>query len=106
MKKLTTEELCRRLAAGEIVPCSAEQWKELAGEFPVKTTIATGLAGDLLLVRRPVPGPQENSGLGAGRATGPRLARGAAFCQGGRGQGLDCRAHGGLRTHVGRLRRL
>ncbi len=73
MKKLTTEELCRRLAAGEIVPCSAEQWKELAGEFPVKTAIATGLAGDLLLVRRPVPGPRKTLAWALVEQPGPGL---------------------------------
>ncbi|MBU2502275.1 hypothetical protein KJ682_13165 [bacterium] len=55
-KKLDLTDLIEALAAGRIVPLPVERWRNLAGAFTVVETIPTGLAGDILLVRRPVPG--------------------------------------------------
>jgi len=44
------------LAEGRIVPLGEGEWAALAAVFPVVDAIETGVAGPLLLVRRPVPG--------------------------------------------------
>jgi len=49
-------KLVAALAAGRIVPLGEDQWAALAAAFPGVKTIETGIAGPLLLVRRPVPG--------------------------------------------------
>ncbi|MGD9546285.1 MAG: hypothetical protein AB7V45_01935 [Candidatus Krumholzibacteriia bacterium] len=55
-QKLDLTGLIEALAAGRIVPLPVERWRDLAGAFTVVEIIPTGLAGDILLVRRPVPG--------------------------------------------------
>lgn len=52
----TLSALVAALEAGRIVPLDEAQWEELAGSFPVAREIETGIAGPLLVVRRPVPG--------------------------------------------------
>ncbi len=53
---MKTEALLEKLKAGEIVPLKLSQWEDVAGGFEVRDTIETGMAGQILLVRRPVPG--------------------------------------------------
>ena len=52
----TGSTLPAALAAGRIIPLVEREWEALAAWFPVVTAIETGVAGPLLLVRRPVPG--------------------------------------------------
>ena len=47
--------LLTELAAGKIVPMSAAAWADLAARFDVVETIATGMAGDIVLLRLPPP---------------------------------------------------
>lgn len=47
------DELLERLEAGEIVPLAATDWQRLSGAFEIAEEIATGLAGSILLIRRP-----------------------------------------------------
>jgi hypothetical protein len=51
-----TETLAQALADGDIVPLPVAAWERVAADFPVVEDHETGLAGHLLLVRRPVPG--------------------------------------------------
>jgi len=50
------EDLAAALADGAIVPLASADWERLASGFAVVEDHDTGLAGHLLLVRRPVPG--------------------------------------------------
>jgi len=50
------DDLAAALADGAIVPLPVAEWERLAGSFPLVEDHDTGLAGRLLLVRRPVPG--------------------------------------------------
>lgn len=49
-------KLAAALAAGRIVPLAEAEWEALAAGFPVAQAIETGIAGPLLVVRRPQPG--------------------------------------------------
>lgn len=60
MKKVADlQDLLTRLAAGQIVPLPAADWPQLAAGFPTREVVPTGLAGDILLVRRAVPGSKK-----------------------------------------------
>lgn len=48
--------LAAALAEGRIVPLPEAEWERLASAFPLAQAIETGIAGPLLVVRRPVPG--------------------------------------------------
>jgi hypothetical protein len=48
--------LVAALAEGRIIPLGEAEWAALADGFPVARSIETGIAGTLLVVRRPVPG--------------------------------------------------
>jgi hypothetical protein len=50
---MTPETVFQRLAAGEIIEVSEEDWQQLNGELRVLETHETGLAGQLLLARGP-----------------------------------------------------
>lgn len=52
----TADRLTAALADGTIVPLPEADWERLAAHFPVAQAIETGIAGPLLVVRRPVPG--------------------------------------------------
>jgi hypothetical protein len=52
----TESTLSAALAEGRIIPLAEREWEALAALFPIVTSIETGVAGALLLVRRPVPG--------------------------------------------------
>jgi hypothetical protein len=52
-KKLTATNLLAQLDAGTIVPLGEEDWRKWAGTFTIVEEIATGLGGEILLVRRP-----------------------------------------------------
>lgn len=56
MKRLTARQLVAALADGRIVSVTEANWCELAAAFTVVADHATGLAGQLLLVRRALPG--------------------------------------------------
>ena len=49
------QSLPAALAEGRIVPLAEGEWETLAALFPVTRAIETGVAGPLLIVRRPVP---------------------------------------------------
>ena len=53
-KKVDFAEVVNRLNEGQIIPVSEGDWTELAASFPVRDTIPTFMAGDILLVRRPL----------------------------------------------------
>ena len=53
--KLKLEDVVVRLDRGEIIPVSESQWVSLAAGFTTRDIIATGMAGEILLVRRPLP---------------------------------------------------
>ena len=53
--KLELAELVVRLDAGEIVPLNEAEWIAMADSFTTRDVVATGLAGEILLVRRPLP---------------------------------------------------
>jgi hypothetical protein len=55
-KKITLADIVTRLDRGEIIPISESDWIGLAPSFPARDIIATGLAGEILLVKRPLPG--------------------------------------------------
>ena len=76
-----------------------------ADAFTPVDEISTAMGGTKLLVRWPLPGPRP-PGLGPGRGAGAGSARRAAAGRRAGGAGPDRRPPGGLRTHVGRLRRL
>ena len=48
---MTLAQLMERLNRGDIVPLSAEEWRDLSTHFPVQERHQTQLAGELLLVR-------------------------------------------------------
>lgn len=48
--------LAAAIAEGRIVPLPEAEWAALAAGFPGVKAVETGIAGPLLLVRRPVPG--------------------------------------------------
>lgn len=52
----TIATLLARLDAGAIVPLSEDDWRKWAGTFTLVDEIATGLGGQILLVRRPAAG--------------------------------------------------
>ena len=52
---LTVEGLVDKLAEGAIVPMGADEWVEVAENFPLVEDIDTFMSGRILLVRRPVP---------------------------------------------------
>jgi len=52
----TEATLPAALAEGRIIPLAEREWETMADVFPVVDAIETGVAGPLLLVRRPVPG--------------------------------------------------
>lgn len=58
MKRMHWEpdNLAAALAEGRIVPLPEAEWERLSGAFPVAQAVETGIAGPLLVVRRPVPG--------------------------------------------------
>lgn len=58
-KSADLQDLLGRLAAGQIVPVPAADWPQLAPGFPTREVVPTGLAGDILLVRRAVPGSRK-----------------------------------------------
>lgn len=58
-QKERSEDLLLKLATGKIIVLSPSQWEEVASDFPVKDAIGTGLAGDILLVRRSLPGKKK-----------------------------------------------
>lgn len=66
----TESTLLAGLAEGRIIPLAEREWEVLAALFPVVTAIETGVAGALLLVRRPVPGRR---GAGWAIVERPRL---------------------------------
>ena len=45
--------LVSELAFGRIVALALENWNELSGEFRITEEIPTGMAGSILLMRRP-----------------------------------------------------
>lgn len=51
---MKAETLLAKLKKGQIVPLKLSQWEEVAGTFQVKDTIDTGMAGQILLLRRPL----------------------------------------------------
>jgi hypothetical protein len=55
-RKIKLEDVVARLDRGEIIPVSQNQWVALAAGFTTRDVIPTGMAGEILLVRRPVPG--------------------------------------------------
>lgn len=52
----TAPTLAAALANGTIVSLAETEWERVAAHFPVAQAIETGIAGPLLVVRRPVPG--------------------------------------------------
>ena len=48
---MTTEKFRTVLSEGGTVPLSAQEWEDLAPDFPVEERHPTQLAGDLLIVR-------------------------------------------------------
>ena len=61
-RKIRLPALLKDLSAGRIVPLAAGNWIELAAAFPVVERIATGLAGDILLVRWPAAADRRAAG--------------------------------------------
>jgi len=51
---MKSETLTAKLKAGEIVALKRTQWEDVAADFAVKDTIETGMAGQILLLRRPL----------------------------------------------------
>ena len=47
--------LVEKLDSGIIVPLATGNWNELADDFKIVEEIPTGLAGSILLIRRPNP---------------------------------------------------
>lgn len=60
-KKTNSGDVLAQLAAGIIVPMTAQQWQKLENDFPLVEAIETGMSGQIRLVRRAVPGKK---GLG------------------------------------------
>lgn len=54
-RPLTAKSLLADLARGKIVPLTADNWRDLAAGFQVVANQATGLGGEILLVRWPRP---------------------------------------------------
>lgn len=52
----TADRLIAALAEGKIVPLAEVDWERVAAHFPVAQALETGIAGPLLVVRRPAPG--------------------------------------------------
>lgn len=50
-----TEKVLADLACGKILPLSESDWVKLAGSFSTVDIIPTGMAGEILLVQRPLP---------------------------------------------------
>jgi len=48
---MTLTQLQERLRNGDIVPLSAQEWRDLSPQFPVEERHQTQLAGELLIVR-------------------------------------------------------
>ncbi len=55
-KKMKLEDIIGGLDAGRIIPLPEKDWLDLAAAFPVKDVIPTSMAGEIHLVRRPLPG--------------------------------------------------
>jgi len=60
-KKAANKNILSRLAAGQIVVLTPTQWEKAAGMFSLKETINTGLAGDILLMKRSLPGKNKQA---------------------------------------------
>ena len=60
--RLSSGALIEKLAAGKIVPLVSGNWNDLAEEFKIVEEISTGLAGSILLIRRPLPGKGKRQG--------------------------------------------
>jgi len=54
-QKLTLKGLVEKLATGDIVPLSADEWAGVAEHFPLVDDIDTFMSGRILLVKRPFP---------------------------------------------------
>lgn len=77
MGDLPPEKVLASLASGQIIVLKSSQWQKLAPSFPVKETVSTLMAGDILLVRRPLPGQGKKVGwaLVEEPKTGERVIR-------------------------------
>jgi len=60
-KKINFDDICGQLAVGVIIPLSETEWSRLAGKFTLVESIATGMSGFILLVKRPVPGKKNQA---------------------------------------------
>ncbi len=68
--------LVEQLAGGAIVPLAEAEWIAVAGGFPTRDIVPTGLAGEILLVRRPLPGGKKQAwALVEQPETGKRVIR-------------------------------
>jgi hypothetical protein len=64
MASTSLEKVCLGLAEGKIQVLNTAVWEEISGQFLLKKTVPTGLAGDILLVRWPKPEAPGRQGWG------------------------------------------